>query len=221
VLPIERLIGQSVRVRQSHVNETYDLLATRYDDWSARVVPALREVWARKVDDYAMPGERVVELGCGTGVPVGRLLSEQYEYEGVDASAEMLARARTALPSVPLTHADMLTVEFPAGSVGGVVSFYAISHIPRERHAGLFGLIASWLRPGGVFVGNLTSRDDVESFEASWLNAGPMRWSGFDEFVNRRLLADAGFRMIEDDVVRQVEPDGCEIAPMWFVAQRA
>ena len=208
-------------MRQSDVNETYDLLATRYDDWSARVMPALREAWARKVGNYAMPGERVVELGCGTGVPVGRLLSGRYDYEGVDASAEMLEKARSALPSVRLTHAGMLTVEFPSGSVGAVISFSAISHIPREHHAGLFGSIASWLRPGGVFVGNLTSRDDAESVEASWLNAGPMRWSGFDERANRRLLADAGFRIIEADVIRQVEPDGCEIAPMWFVAERA
>jgi trans-aconitate methyltransferase len=210
-----------VRVRQSDVNETYDLLATCYDDWSARIVPALRELWARKVHDYATPGERVVELGCGTGVPVGRLLSERYEYEGVDSSAEMLAKARTSLPRVRLTHADMLTVEFPSGSVGGVVSFYAIPHIPREHHARLFGSVASWLRPGGVFVGSLTSRDDAESVAASWLNAGPMRWSGFDDRANRRLLTDAGFRIIEADVIRQVEPDGCEIAPMWFVAQRA
>ena len=210
-----------MRVRQSDVNETYDLLATRYDDWSASIVPALREVWAWKVDDHAMPGERVIELACGTGVPVGRLLSERYAYEGVDASAKMLAKARAALPSVRLTHADMLTVEFLSGSVGAVVSFYAISHILREHHARLFGSIASWLRPGGVFVGNLTSRDDAESVEASWLNAGPMRWSGFDETANRGLLGDAGFRIIEAQVIRQVEPDGCEIAPMWFVAQRA
>src|SRR5207244_3791789 len=160
---------------QSDVNATYDALATRYDDWSARVVPALREVWAAKIDDYAMPGERIVELGCGTGVPVGRLLSERYEYEGVDASAEMLAKARAALPTVRLTYADMLKVEFPARSVGAVVSFYAISHVPRTHHARLFQSISSWLRPGGVFIANLTSCDDRESVEATWLNAGPMR----------------------------------------------
>ena len=207
-------------MRQSDVSETYDRLASRYDDWSAAVVPALREQWARKVDDFVRPGERVVELGCGTGVPVGRLLSERYEYTGVDASAEMLRKARATLPGVTLTHADMLTVEFPTRSLGAVVSFYAISHLAREHHAQLFVLIASWLRADGVFVGNLSSRDDPESVEASWLEAGPMQWSGFDRTANEQLLADAGLRIMDADVIHQVEPDGCEIRPMWFVAQR-
>jgi ubiquinone/menaquinone biosynthesis C-methylase UbiE len=207
-------------MRQSDVNGTYDRLASRYDDWSAGVVPALREQWARKVDDFVTRGERVVELGCGTGVPVGRLLSERYNYTGVDASTEMLEKARSTLPAVTLMHADMLTVAFPAQSIGAVISFYAISHLAREHHARLFRSIASWLRADGVFVGNLSSRDDPESVEASWLDAGPMRWSGFDGSANKQLLAEAGLGVVEADVLRQVEPDGCEIVPMWFVAQR-
>ncbi|MDQ1382130.1 MAG: hypothetical protein QOJ71_2849 [Actinomycetota bacterium] len=207
-------------MRQDDVNGTYDRLASRYDDWSAGVVPALREQWARKVDDFVSRGEHVVELGCGTGVPVGRLLSERYKYTGVDASAVMLGKARSTLGAVTLTHADMLSVEFPKQSISAVVSFYAISHLAREHHARLFGSITSWLRADGVFVGNLTSRDDPESVDASWLGAGPMRWSGFDGTANEELLAAAGLRVIEADVIRQVEPDGCEILPMWFVAQR-
>ncbi len=207
-------------MQQGDVDGTYDRLASRYDDWSAAVTPPLREAWAQKLDECIGQGERVVELGCGTGVPVGRRLSERYEYQGVDASMEMLVKARTALPGVPFMHADMLRVEFPTRSISAVVSFYAISHIPRGSHARLFDSIASWLRPGGVFVGNLTSRDDPESVEGHWLDAGPMRWSGFDERANLNLLAQAGFRVVEHEVIRQVEPDGCEIAPLWFVAER-
>ena len=207
-------------MRQSEVNGTYDRLAPRYDDWSARVVPALREQWARKVGDFIERGERVVELGCGTGVPVGRLLSERYGYTGVDASAEMLGKARATLPHATLMHADMSTVEFPTQSIGAVISFYAISHLAREHHAQLFGSIASWLRADGVFVGNLSSHDDPESVEASWLEAGPMRWSGFDATANEQLLADVGLRIVESDIIHQVEPDGCQIRPMWFVGQR-
>jgi trans-aconitate methyltransferase len=132
----------------------------------------------------------------------------------------MLAKARAALPDATLIHGDMLRVEYPEQSLAAVVSFYAISHIPREHHARLLTSIASWLRSGGVFVGNLTSRDDPESIDATWLDAGPMRWSGFDERANLQLLADAGLRVVEHEVLRQVEPDGCEIAPMWFVATR-
>ncbi len=204
----------------SEFSGTYDVLASRWDEWSAQVVPDVRADWARKVDEYLTAGESVVELGCGTGVPVGRLLSERYDYTGVDASPGMLARAREAMPTVPLTHANMHTVQFASGSVGAVVAFFSISHTTRERHASLFNAIASWLRPGGVFVGNLHYFDDPDDFEANWLGAGPMRWSGFDGATNLGLLAAAGFVIVESAPITQVEPDGSKISPMWFVAQR-
>ena len=134
---------------------TYDTLAPRYDAWSASIVPDVRREWAAKLEAFVGPGERVVELGCGTGVPVGRLLAARNDYAGFDASPGMLAQARAALPGVSLTHADMHTIDLPPASLGGVVAFSSISHTPREQHAALFTKIASWLRPGGVFVGNL------------------------------------------------------------------
>ena len=62
--------------------------------------------------------------------------------------------------------------------------------------------------------------DYPESVEACWLDAGPMRWSGFGEIVNKQLLRAAGFRVVESEAIRQIEPDGCEIVPMWFVGER-
>jgi len=204
----------------SEFTGTYDVLASRWDDWSAQIVPEVREEWARKIDAYLRAGERVVELGCGTGVPVARLLSERYDYAGVDTSSGMLAKAREVLPNVPLMCADMHTVWLPSGSLGAVVAFFSISHTPRELHASLFEKIAEWLRPGGVFVGNLHYFDDPDDFEADWLGAGPMRWSGFDGATNLELLGVAGFAILESAPIVQIEPVGSKICPMWFVAQR-
>lgn len=199
---------------------TYDALAPRYNDWAGRVVPDLRSEWAARIDRFLSADERVVELGCGTGEPVGRLLAERYDYVGVDASPGMLAQARETLPGVSLTQADMYAVQYPVGSLGAVLAFFSISHTPREHHAGLFASIRSWLRPGGVFVGNLHSRDDPNGFEGDWLDAGPMWWSGFDGATNLKLLAEAAFLVLESTVIELDEPDGGIIEPMWFIVQR-
>jgi SAM-dependent methyltransferase len=199
---------------------TYDALSPRWDAWSAAIVPDVREAWACRVTAFLTPGERVVELGCGTGVPVGRWLAATYDYTGVDASPGMLARAAVALPGATLVHGDMHALRFPPASLGGVVAFYSISHTPRDRHAALFAEISSWLRPGGVFIGNLHSRDDPDGYEADWLGAGPMSWSGFDASTNLALLEEAGVPVIESAVFDQVEPEGETICPMWFVARR-
>jgi SAM-dependent methyltransferase len=204
----------------SEYSSTYDALAPRWNEWSSAVVPDLREEWTRKIEAFAIPGEAVVELGCGTGVPVGRFLASRYEYTGIDASPGMLAQARAALPRANLVHADMHTVDFAPASLGAVVAFSSISHTPRDQHSALFAKIASWIRPGGVFIGNLHSRDDPDSYEPSWLGAGPMRWSGFDGTTNVRLLTEAGFSMIESAAPDLHEPEGETICPLWFAAAR-
>jgi SAM-dependent methyltransferase len=199
---------------------TYDTLAPRYDAWSASIVPDVRQEWAAKIETYVAPGERVVELGCGTGVPVARLLAARFDYAGFDASPGMLAQARAALPGTSFTHADMHTIELATGSLGAIVAFSSISHTPRAQHAALFAKIATWLRPGGVFVGNLTSRPDRDGIEANWLDAGPMAWSGFDAATNIELLAAAGTPAIESAVIEHTEPDGEKIHPFWFIARK-
>lgn len=201
-------------------SSTYDALAPRWDAWSGAIVPDVREQYTRKIEAFVKPGERVVELGCGTGVPVGRFLAARYDYTGIDASPGMLREARAALRGAKLQQADMHAVEFPPGAIGGVIAFSSISHTPREQHAALFAKIATWLRPGGVFIGNLHSRDDPNGREEHWLDAGPMRWSGFDAATNMTLLADVGLTVIESAVIDQLEPEGETICPLWFVARK-
>jgi SAM-dependent methyltransferase len=200
---------------------TYDALAPRFDEWAAQVEPDVRAEWGSKVARYLRESDQVAELGCGTGTPVGRHLSHQFAYTGIDSSEGMLARARKSVaPEATLLHADMHSVQFPHASLGAVVAFYSISHTSCEHHASLISRIASWIRPGGVFVGNLHTVDDPDGFEENWLGAGPMRWSGFDGATNGRLLGEAGFVVVECEPITQIEPDGSTICNMWFVAQR-
>ena len=84
----------------------------------------------------------------------------------------------------------------------------------------MFTAIASWLRPGGMFVASLHSRDHADDFEPDWLGAGPMRWTGFDRDTNLALLAEAGLEVEESEVIDQTEPDGSAIHPFWVIARK-
>jgi SAM-dependent methyltransferase len=204
----------------SEFASTYDALAPRYDSWSAAVMPDVRAAWARQLELVLDNGERVVELGCGTGVPVAKWIAARFDYTGIDASEGMLEIARRHVPAGTFVQADMESVTFERGSLGAVIAFYSVIHVPRERHAALFAAIASWLRPGGMFVASLHSRDHADDFEPDWLGAGPMRWTGFDRDANLALLADAGLEIEESEVIDQVEPDGTAIHPLWLTARK-
>lgn len=136
---------------------------------------------------------RVLDLGCGAGVPVTRWLTERFRVTGVDLSAAQLALARQHLTGASLLRADMGTVAFASASFDAVLSLYAIIHLPREEQPALLASIARWLRPGGRFLATWAI-GEWEGREENWLDWGaPMWWSHYDEATNLRLLRDAGF----------------------------
>ena len=90
-------------------------------------------------------------------------------------------------------------------------------HVPRDEHRALFGRIARWLRPGGLFLASL-SHVGGEDRTSEWLGV-EMFFSGFDAETNRQLVRDAGFEPILDELVWMREPEG-DAAFLWMLAMR-
>ncbi|HEY2868476.1 MAG TPA: class I SAM-dependent methyltransferase [Gaiellales bacterium] len=171
----------------------------------------------RFVEEFAgmvRPGGRVLDLGCGAGVPSTRRLAESFSAVGVDISAEQIARARQNIPGAELIRADVRDVDFPARSFDGVCALYSISHVPREDHARLFASVRRWLRPGGVFLASLGS-GDLAGSTGEWLGV-PMFFSSHSAPENRRLLDEAGLEAVRDEIVTMHEPEG-DVTFHWVI----
>ncbi|KAF2731623.1 S-adenosyl-L-methionine-dependent methyltransferase [Polyplosphaeria fusca] len=97
------------------------------------------------------PSSHVLDMGCGTGVPVSQLLaSANHTVTGVDISPNMIAHAASRVRGTFLV-ADMLTY-VPSRNYAAV--FLIFSHL-QLRYAELHGLalrLASALDEGGLFV---------------------------------------------------------------------
>lgn len=91
---------------------------------------------------------RVLELGCGTGAVLSRLVREGIQAEGADLFREALQRCRSRL-SVPLWRVDARRLPFVA-EFDAVGLFDCLEHIEDEK-AVLSGASRS-LRPGGIAV---------------------------------------------------------------------
>lgn len=68
----------------------------------------------------------VLDLGCGTGLHLGRLGPHVV---GVDPSAAMLAQARAAHPTVPLVQAAAGALPFRPGSLSGAWASKCLQHL--------------------------------------------------------------------------------------------
>ncbi len=145
--------------RRDLVRRGYDAISRAYrgDDDPADSTPAAdASRYAGWVADLAVllrPGARVVDLGCGAGIPATReLAAHGLQVLGVDFSAVQLRRARRLVPAARLIQADMAALQLRTASTDAVVSFYALIHVPVADQQALFPRIRDWLRPGGYFL---------------------------------------------------------------------
>ena len=200
------------------VEQGYDRVAERHYAWAAGVRQEERLRHTRELLDRLPSGAHVLELGCGQGVPTTRLLAERFHVTGVDISAGQLELARREVPGATFLHADMASVRFPPESFDGVAAFFSLIHVPREEHAALLARIAGWLRPGGLLVATMGARDNPGEIEDDWLGA-PMFFSHWDAATNRRLVTDAGLRILSA-TEETADEDGAPVTFLWVLAEK-
>jgi SAM-dependent methyltransferase len=201
-----------------------DLVAAGYDEAGGRYTEAaLRENLAKDLHtrillDRLPEGSRVLDLGCGSGRPTTAILAERFHLTGVDVSSRQVERARQAIPNARFVEGDMSRLEFEDASFDGVVAFYSIIHVPRDRQQALFESIHSWLRPGGILVASLASTGSEAWTERDFFGAS-MYWSSYDPGTSERMLKLAGFHMDSAELIEQ-EFDGKIETHLWVVARR-
>jgi len=198
------------------VREGYDLLGDAYRIERFGNDDRVYRRWLAKLDQHLAPNSRVLDLGCGYGVPASRWLARKHRVVGVDGSSVQLGRAKFLVPGVPFVQADMTDVEFRGGGFDAVVSMYAIIHVPLADQPALFHRIAEWLTPSGWFMGTLGWREWT-GIERDWLGVegATMYWSHAAADRYRAWLEGAGLAVVEE----AVEPEG-EGGFSAFLAQR-
>ena len=131
------------------VEEMFDRIAPRYELVNRVMTLGLDAGWRRRAvrDLHLQAGERVVDLGCGTGDLCRTLARAGFRAVGVDMAAGMLARANT---SAPLVRADALQLPLRDASVDGAISGFALRNV--VDIAACFAEAARVIRSGGRAV---------------------------------------------------------------------
>lgn len=204
------------------VRSGYDQMADTYLNWTTAIdSPRLKylEKLLSKLPDSSTA--RVLELGCGAGVPGTQTLAKQCrEVVANDISDAQIKLARVNVPNanVQFIREDMTQLHFDPGSLDAVVAFYSILHLPREEQRGMFQQVFAWLSPGSYLLCNLGAEDNPGS-TADWLGSR-MYWSSFDAEMNLQQVRDAGFNIVESEIL--VDNEDGRLAPfLWILAQKS
>lgn len=192
----------------------YDAVAEAYLD--RFLSSAVRDAWMADFAALLPDRARVLDLGCGAGVPVAeRLVELGHDVTGVDGSARQIRLARARVPAATFVQADMTGVELPAAHFDGVAAFYSITHVPAAEQGPLLARVAAWLKPGGVFVGSFGA-GKAHDWTGEWLGV-PMFFSHGGEAASVALLHRAGLEPLRVEVVQQ---DNEAARFLWVLARK-
>lgn len=195
---------ERARYRQV-VRAGYDDISWVYRDDHGRAAESSPETtdqygpWLEELGAYLRPGDRVLDLGCGAGVPTARLLADAgFRVTGIDISGVQIERARVLVPTAEFAEADMAFWEADPHSFEAIVTLYALIHVPLEDQRRLLPRMSRWLVPGGLLLaivghGRWTGVEDYFGAEMFWDHA--------DVGTYLSWLRNAGFRIVWDRFV--------------------
>lgn len=178
----DELTRATLEKKPHEVQAMFDGVAKRYDLMNTLMTGGLDRAWriaTRKALDLH-PGQRVLDLACGTGVSTVELSRSGAYAVGCDLSFGMLAagsRTKTVREAaVPLLAGDALHLPFADNAFDAVTISFGLRNVVRTAEA--LREMARVVRPGGRLVVCEFSRPTWGPFRAAYydgaLRAIPM-----------------------------------------------
>jgi ubiquinone/menaquinone biosynthesis C-methylase UbiE len=186
-------------VDRRDVRDAYDDIAAEYETLRDDVPAELS-----MLDDLVDPlpsDARVLDAGCGSGVPAAAHVADRVAVTGLDFSERQLTLAADRVPGASLVRGDMTELPFADGTFDALYSLYAVIHVPRARHRACFAEFRRVLRTGAPVLVTVGT-DDWAGSNDDWMGLGAeMHWEipGLERTAD--LLEDVGFELEGHEVV--------------------
>ncbi|MDA1189223.1 MAG: methyltransferase domain-containing protein [Chloroflexi bacterium] len=144
-------------------------------------------------------GERILDIGCGTGHLTAQIAEADAEVTGIDSGPDMIAQARRGYPALQFEVADATKLRYE-DEFDAVFSNAALHWMKPPEHA----VTGMWraLRPGGRLVAEFGGRGNVQTIAGSLGAAiesvgvkwrSPWYFPSAEEYTN--LLTKQGFEV--------------------------
>ncbi len=128
--------------------QDYNLIAEDYARTRAYIPEDIR-----KLGEYVLAGERVLDLGCANGRLSEVLKIKKVNYFGVDISSRLIKIAKKNYPEVKFQIADALSLPFSADFFDKIYSMSVLHNIPsRNFQLQYLKETKRVLKPGGILI---------------------------------------------------------------------
>ncbi|SDP71067.1 Methyltransferase domain-containing protein [Streptomyces sp. cf386] len=211
--PGDKLGYESMPLDRTGQAEAFDAIGDRYDEafphkegqvtsaeWLIRSLPA---------------GARVLDLGCGTGIPTALQLAKAgLQVVGVDLSETMVALARDNVPTGVFHQADIADLRpggpRDLGRFDAVAAFFSLLMLPRAEIPLTLRTVHHLLPPGGLFALSMVEAD-VDDFSIPFIGS-TIRVSGYLGDELREVVEAADFEIVEESSYTYA-PSSADVPP--------
>ena len=140
------------------------------------------------------PGSVILDIGCGTGIPVSKVLVDAgMTVYGIDASPTLAGTFHRNFPDLPIACEAAEESAFFGRQFDGIISIGLMFLLPAETQMLLIGKAAAALKPGGKFL--FTATHDPHTW-IDIMTDMPSISLGAERY--RHLLAASGLTVIEE-----------------------
>ncbi|UVK49695.1 class I SAM-dependent methyltransferase (plasmid) [Mesorhizobium sp. AR02] len=197
--PLVTATYETLRLHREGQAIAFDAIGDRYDEaFPHKEGQVLAGEWLIK----SLPtGSRVLDLGCGTGVPTARqLLDAGLEVVGVDLSAVMVKLAREHVQGATFHQLELADLRpggpRDLGRFQAVAAFFSLLMLPRVEIPLALTTVRHLLAPGGLFALSMVEAD-VDDFPVPFLG-NTIRVSAYPREELRTAVEAAGFTIVQE-----------------------
>ncbi|TFG09114.1 MAG: class I SAM-dependent methyltransferase [Promethearchaeota archaeon] len=143
----------------------------------------------------------VLDVGSGSGIPAAKYLTNAgLNVTGIDISDTMIEMARKNVPQAKFINMDMNDIDFPDNTFDGIISVFALFHVPKNNHFSIFKRFHSLLKPNGILLINtgISESEGISNFFGV-----PMFWSNYEPEKTLNYVKEAGFSIIFEGILQR------------------
>jgi trans-aconitate methyltransferase len=143
------------------------------------------------------PGASVLDLGCGSGMPVAfHLIQHGLRVTGVDTSPTLITLCRQRMPEHEWIMAEMQALSLPQ-RFDGLLSWDSFFHLTPDHQRTMFAAFAAHAAPGAFLLFN-TGPEQGESLGN--YQGEPLYHASLDPEEYQQLLDQSGFALVAHTV---------------------
>jgi trans-aconitate methyltransferase len=167
------------------------------------------QAYLDQVVERRPPPASILDLGCGTGVPIARFFIQRgYTFTGVDAAPAMLSLCHADFPAATWIEHDMRTLALRQ-RFEAIIAWDSFFHLPPDDQRGMFAVFGKHIAPAGLLLftsgpAEGTAIGNLYGHELYHASLGPEEY--------RRRLAERGFSVL----LHRSEDPNCGGHTVWL-----